>query len=92
VMRLNIQSVRDCEAGRSGTEKGPHYVIRRYAELSAAMVGLSESYPHEQVTTLLTNLQEEVNHRYLKKKYLEDLGDDDIALGPHLDVVVSKIF
>lgn len=59
-MRLNIQSVRDCDAGRLSTERGPHYVTRRYAELSAAMVGLSESFPSDQVTGLLAQLQEEV--------------------------------
>lgn len=60
VMGMNIKSVHDCDAVRLGTEKGPHYVTRRYAELSAAMVGLSESFPSDHVNGLLAQLKDEV--------------------------------
>lgn len=65
-MELNIQSVRDCDPLKLGREMGPHYVARRYAELSAAMVGLSESFPSDLVNSLLAQLQEEVELFILK--------------------------
>lgn len=43
-----------------GREMGPHYVARRYAELSGAMIGLSENYRNDLVSDLLNKLQEEV--------------------------------
>lgn len=59
-MELNIQSIRDCDPAKLGREMGPHYVARRYAELSAAMIGLSESFPSDFVNSLLAELREEV--------------------------------
>ncbi|CAH2066892.1 unnamed protein product, partial [Iphiclides podalirius] len=45
VFKLNIQSVRDCDPAKlSNKELGPHYITRRYAEFSAAMLSLNGSY------------------------------------------------
>ncbi|KAL0273486.1 UNVERIFIED_CONTAM: hypothetical protein PYX00_006139 [Menopon gallinae] len=66
IMELNIQSIRDCDPMKLGREMGPHYVARRYAELSAAMVGLSESFPSDLVNSLLAELREEVELFILK--------------------------
>ncbi|XP_063234732.1 vacuolar protein sorting-associated protein 52 homolog isoform X2 [Bacillus rossius redtenbacheri] len=60
VFRLNIQSIKDCDPTKFSKEMGPHYITRRYAEFSAAIVGISESFPSELVNRLLAELQEEV--------------------------------
>ena len=36
---------------------------RRYAEFAAAIVGINETFPHEQMNRLLAVLQEEVTQR-----------------------------
>ncbi|KAB0798131.1 hypothetical protein PPYR_09124 [Photinus pyralis] len=60
VFRLNINSIRDCDPTKFNREMGPHYITRRYAEFSAALVGISENFPNELVNKLLAELQEEV--------------------------------
>ena len=61
IFRLNIQSIRDCDPTKfHTTELGPHYITRRYAEFSAAIVGISENFPNELVSHLLLELQNEV--------------------------------
>ncbi|KAK9509965.1 hypothetical protein O3M35_004846 [Rhynocoris fuscipes] len=60
VFRLNIQSIKDCDATKFGKEMKPHYIARRYAEFSGAIVSISESYPNELVSRLLAQLLEEV--------------------------------
>uniref|UniRef100_T1H354 Vps52 C-terminal domain-containing protein n=1 Tax=Megaselia scalaris TaxID=36166 RepID=T1H354_MEGSC len=60
VFRLNIQSIRDCDPTKFNKEMGPHYITRRYAEFSAAIVGISEHFPNETVSRLLLELQNEV--------------------------------
>ncbi|XP_050362322.1 vacuolar protein sorting-associated protein 52 homolog [Nymphalis io] len=71
VLKLNIQSVRDCEPAKlSNKEMGPHYITRRYAEFSAAMLSLSEQFPSEELSNLLLVLQDEV-HCFLLKMAAE---------------------
>lgn len=71
VLKLNIQSVRDCDPSKlSNKEMGPHYITRRYAEFSAAMLSLSEQFPSEELSKLLTVLQDEV-HCFLLKMAAE---------------------
>ncbi|XP_055382614.1 vacuolar protein sorting-associated protein 52 homolog [Condylostylus longicornis] len=60
IFRLNIQSIRDCDPTKFSKEMGPHYITRRYAEFSAAIVGISEHFPNELVSRLLVELQNEV--------------------------------
>ncbi|XP_055839117.1 vacuolar protein sorting-associated protein 52 homolog [Episyrphus balteatus] len=60
VFRLNIKSIRDCDPTKFNKEMGPHYITRRYAEFSAAIVGISEHFPNEVVSLLLLELQNEV--------------------------------
>lgn len=60
VFRLNIKSIRDCDPTKFSKEMGPHYITRRYAEFSAAIVGISEHFPNEVVSLLLLELQNEV--------------------------------
>ncbi|CAO1351774.1 unnamed protein product [Diamesa hyperborea] len=60
LFRLNIQSIRDCDPTKFSKETGPHYITRRYAEFSAAVVGITENFPNEVVSRLLLELQNEV--------------------------------
>ncbi|XP_017151673.2 vacuolar protein sorting-associated protein 52 homolog [Drosophila miranda] len=60
VFRLNIQSIHACDPTKFNKELGPHYITRRYAEFSAAIVGISEHLPNELVSRLLLELQNEV--------------------------------
>lgn len=61
IFRMNIQSIRDCDPTKfSSKETGPHYITRRYAEFSAAIVGITENFPNEIVSRLLLELQNEV--------------------------------
>ncbi|CAK1603063.1 unnamed protein product [Parnassius mnemosyne] len=71
VLKLNIQSVRECNPAKlSNKELGPHYITRRYAEFSAAMLSLSEQFPSEELNNLLLILQDEV-HCFLLKMAAE---------------------
>ncbi|XP_075992388.1 vacuolar protein sorting 52 [Anticarsia gemmatalis] len=71
VLKLNIQSVRECDPAKlSNKELGPHYITRRYAEFSAAMLSLSEQFPSEELSNLLLILQDEV-HCFLLKMAAE---------------------
>lgn len=60
LFKLNIQSIRDCDPTKFSKETGPHYITRRYAEFSAAVVGITENFPNETVSRLLLELQNEV--------------------------------
>ncbi|KAJ8966743.1 hypothetical protein NQ317_012675 [Molorchus minor] len=60
IVHLNINSIRECDVTKFNLELGPHYIARRYAEFSAALVSISENFPNELVNKLLAELQEEV--------------------------------
>jgi len=67
VLELNISSVRDCDPNKmKPLDVRPHYITRRYAEYSAAIVGINETFPHEQMHKLLAFLQEEVEALILR--------------------------
>ncbi|PZC82426.1 vacuolar protein sorting-associated protein 52 homolog [Helicoverpa armigera] len=71
VLKMNIQSVRECDPAKlSNKELGPHYITRRYAEFSAAMLSLSEQFPSEELSNILLVLQDEV-HCFLLKMAAE---------------------
>ncbi|XP_014206757.1 vacuolar protein sorting-associated protein 52 homolog [Copidosoma floridanum] len=60
VFRMNIQSIKECDPMKFTRETGPHYITRRYAEFSAAMIGVGEGFPCEGATQLLAELREAV--------------------------------
>ncbi|KAJ8687723.1 hypothetical protein QAD02_023517 [Eretmocerus hayati] len=60
IFRMNIQSIKDCDPMKFPKETGPHYITRRYAEFSAAMIGVGEGFPCEGATQLLAELREAV--------------------------------
>lgn len=66
VFQLNIQSVKECDPTRFNKEMKPHYITRRYAEFSAAIVGISENFPNELVTKLCAELLEAVEFFILR--------------------------
>ncbi|XP_065919051.1 vacuolar protein sorting-associated protein 52 homolog isoform X2 [Dysidea avara] len=67
VVELNIKSVRDCNTQKLGTiDTRPHYITRRYAEFSAALVSINSSQQDEKVTTCLAALQAEVESFILR--------------------------
>ncbi|KAI0213670.1 Vacuolar protein sorting-associated protein 52-like [Lamellibrachia satsuma] len=67
ILLLNIRSIKDCDPKRLGhIDVRPHYITRRYAEFSAAIVGLNESFPSEGVNQLMAQLQAEVDNFVLR--------------------------
>ncbi|TRY62008.1 hypothetical protein TCAL_08474 [Tigriopus californicus] len=67
VMQLNIQSIRDCDPLKLKTvDQRPHLICRRYAELSAGFMSIQESDPNENISRLLSDLQQEVEYFILK--------------------------
>ncbi|XP_060590852.1 vacuolar protein sorting-associated protein 52 homolog [Ruditapes philippinarum] len=67
ILVLNIQSVRDCDPEKLGhIDVRPNYITRRYAEYSAAILGINQSYPDERADRILGQLQTEVENFILK--------------------------
>ncbi|XP_059173916.1 vacuolar protein sorting-associated protein 52 homolog [Physella acuta] len=67
IVSMNIQSVRECEPSKLGhIDNRPHYITRRFAEFSAAIVGINASYPNDRVNRVLGQLQAEVENFILK--------------------------
>lgn len=67
ILQLNIQSIRECDPQKLGQiDVRPHYITRRYAEFSAAIVGINESFPNERVNKLMAQLQTEVENFILR--------------------------
>ncbi|XP_067001896.1 vacuolar protein sorting-associated protein 52 homolog isoform X2 [Anabrus simplex] len=66
IFRMNIESVQNCDPLKFTKEMRPHYITRRYAEFSAAIVGISETFPNELVNRLLAELQEQVEFFILR--------------------------
>ncbi|KAF6208659.1 hypothetical protein GE061_017117 [Apolygus lucorum] len=92
VFRLNIQSIKDCDATKFGNEMRPHYIARRYAEFSGAMVSISETYPSEMVTRLLAQLLEEVELFLLRAAGVFSLRSQQlIFLINNYDMILSVL-
>ncbi|CAK9833190.1 Vacuolar protein sorting-associated protein 52 homolog [Anthophora retusa] len=66
IFQLNIQSIKHCDPLKLAQESGPHYITRRYAEFSAAMVSVVEGFPCEGATQLLAELREAVQYFLLR--------------------------
>lgn len=66
VFQLNIHSVKYCDPMKLMKETGPHYITRRYAEFSAAIISVIEGFPCERTTQLLAELREAVQHFLLR--------------------------
>lgn len=67
ILRMNIASIRDCDPSKLGSiDNRPHYITRRYAEFSAAIVSINENHPDDRVSQLLGQLQIEVENFILR--------------------------
>ncbi|XP_064395792.1 vacuolar protein sorting-associated protein 52 homolog [Halichondria panicea] len=67
ILELNVTSVKNTDPSKLGSiDTRPHYVTRRYAEFSAALVGINQSHPDDQVDHALSSLQGEVENFVLR--------------------------
>ena len=63
VIQMNTSSVKDCDPQKmKNLDLRPHFVIRRYAELSAAFISVNESCQDPSFHHLLTGLHLEIDH------------------------------
>nr|XP_020670791.1 vacuolar protein sorting-associated protein 52 homolog [Pogona vitticeps] len=67
ILELNIQSIQNTDPQKLGfLDTRPHYITRRYAEFSSAIVSINQTFPHDQTLTLLGQLQTEVENFVLR--------------------------
>uniref|UniRef100_A0A1A8HXB9 Vacuolar protein sorting-associated protein 52 homolog n=2 Tax=Nothobranchius TaxID=28779 RepID=A0A1A8HXB9_NOTKU len=67
ILEMNIQSIRSTDPQKLGVlDTRPHYITRRYAEFSSAIVSINQTFPNERTNTLLGQLQVEVENFVLK--------------------------
>uniref|UniRef100_A0A670HQT0 Vacuolar protein sorting-associated protein 52 homolog n=1 Tax=Podarcis muralis TaxID=64176 RepID=A0A670HQT0_PODMU len=58
ILELNIQSIQNTDPQKLGfLDTRPHYITRRYAEFSSAIVSINQTFPHDRTLTLLGQLQ-----------------------------------
>lgn len=80
ILQQNIQSIRNCDPQKlHPIDVRPHYITRRYAEFSAAIVGINEGYPNEKVNHLLAQLQCEVQDFILKMAAVFDHRKEQVV-------------
>ncbi|XP_030053082.1 vacuolar protein sorting-associated protein 52 homolog [Microcaecilia unicolor] len=67
ILEQNIQSIRNTDPQKLGfLDTRPHYITRRYAEFSSAIVSINQTYPNEKTNALLGQLQVEVENFVLR--------------------------
>ncbi|NXN13045.1 VPS52 protein, partial [Indicator maculatus] len=67
ILELNIQSIQSTDPQKLGfLDTRPHYITRRYAEFSSAIVSINQTFPNEKVNALLGQLQVEVENFVLR--------------------------
>ncbi|KAM6974938.1 vacuolar protein sorting-associated protein 52 homolog isoform 2-T2 [Tautogolabrus adspersus] len=67
ILEMNIHSIRNTDPQKLGVlDTRPHYITRRYAEFSSAIVSINQTFPNERTITLLGQLQVEVENFVLK--------------------------
>ena len=67
IFQLHIQSIRLCDIQKLlPFDTRPHYITRRYAEFSASIMTINDTFPDERVSILLGVLQNEVENMILK--------------------------
>eukprot|EP00053_Salpingoeca_punica_P012338 m.110516 g.110516 ORF g.110516 m.110516 type:complete len:701 (-) comp15917_c0_seq1:1262-3364(-) len=67
IINLNTESVKLTDPQKlAAADTRPHYIVRRYAEYSGALLSLQEGKVYEQVTTGLDQLREEVENFILR--------------------------
>ncbi|CAL8292955.1 unnamed protein product [Merluccius merluccius] len=67
ILEMNIHSIRNTDPHKLGVlDTRPHYITRRYAEFSSAIVSINQTFPNERTHALLGQLQVEVENFVLK--------------------------
>ncbi|XP_066473420.1 vacuolar protein sorting-associated protein 52 homolog isoform X2 [Tiliqua scincoides] len=67
ILELNIQSIQNTDPQKLGfLDTRPHYITRRYAEFSSAIVSINQTFPHDRTLALLGQLQTEVENFVLR--------------------------
>ncbi|XP_069372682.1 vacuolar protein sorting-associated protein 52 homolog isoform X3 [Paralichthys olivaceus] len=67
ILEMNIHSIRNTDPQKLGVlDTRPHYITRRYAEFSSAIVSINQTFPNERTHALLGQLQVEVENFVLK--------------------------
>lgn len=67
IFQLQIQSIKLCDPLKlSHCDSRPHFITRRYAEFSASIMAVNDTFPDERVSFLLGALQNEVENFILK--------------------------
>eukprot|EP00051_Salpingoeca_urceolata_P032791 m.17456 g.17456 ORF g.17456 m.17456 type:complete len:709 (+) comp5458_c0_seq1:1117-3243(+) len=67
IISLNVDSVRAADPHTMASiDTRPHYIVRRYAEFSGALLSLNEGQTFEAITTGLMSLMEEVGNFILR--------------------------
>ncbi|KAE8282575.1 Vacuolar protein sorting-associated protein 52-like protein [Larimichthys crocea] len=67
ILEMNIHSIRHTDPQKLGVlDTRPHYITRRYAEFSSAIVSINQTFPNERTNALLGQLQVEVENFVLK--------------------------
>ncbi|XP_070702389.1 vacuolar protein sorting-associated protein 52 homolog [Pempheris klunzingeri] len=67
ILEMNIHSIRNTDPQKLGVlDTRPHYITRRYAEFSSAIVSINQTFPNERTNSLLGQLQVEVENFVLK--------------------------
>ncbi|KAK2920612.1 hypothetical protein Q8A73_000097 [Channa argus] len=67
ILEMNIHSIRNTDPHKLGVlDTRPHYITRRYAEFSSAIVSINQTFPNEKTHALLGQLQVEVENFVLK--------------------------
>lgn len=67
ILEMNIHSIRNTDPQKLGLlDSRPHYITRRYAEFSSAIVSINQTFPNERTNSLLGQLQIEVENFVLK--------------------------
>ncbi|XP_027766004.1 vacuolar protein sorting-associated protein 52 homolog, partial [Empidonax traillii] len=67
ILELHIQSIQSTDPQKLGfLDTRPHYITRRYAEFSSAIVSINQTCPSDRSDALLSRLQMEVENLVLR--------------------------
>ncbi|KAK4328680.1 hypothetical protein Pmani_000927 [Petrolisthes manimaculis] len=93
VVKMNIQSIQECDPSKmAALDMRPHYITRRYAEFSGAVMVLHEKFPLEGVDSLMLQLQDEVEKVILKMAAVfQNRKDQLIFLINNYDMMLSVL-
>ena len=93
IFHMHINSVKDCDTNRlSSCDTRPHFITRRYAEFSAAIITVNDTFPDERVSVMLGQLQTEVENFILKMASRFDSPKEQlIFLINNYDMILSVL-